>query len=267
MKFLIVLAALVVCAAAFETCGKKGAGDRIVNGLPAAHGEFPWQISLVFGYSTRPKRHICGGTLIAPNWVLCAAHCFKRTKNTSLLHVRVGEWHLKSNDGTEKDIKISKIISHDSFNYPHFAEHDIALIKLATDVDFSGPYAGPACLPNAGEDYRGAEGCWLSGWGLVNPPFGRANQLQKLKGKIWADADLKQHWPGKIWPGMIGFGTDRESACMGDSGGPLVCPSKSRPGQYDVVGVVSFGTRTCQSKPGIFSEVAHFLDWIEANMK
>lgn len=268
MKILVIIAALVAFAAGFEICGKKGASNRIVNGLPAAHGEFPWQISLRFGsYKNQPKQHICGGTLITPGWVLCAAHCFMNDKTPSNFRVRVGEWHLNDDDGTEKDIEVEKIITHRAFMYPHPIEHDIALLKLAEEVDFSGPYAGPACMPNAGEDYHGAEGCWLSGWGLINPPTGMPNSLQKLQGRIWSDAALQARWPGSIWPGMIGFGTDRNSACMGDSGGPLVCPSQSRPGQYDVIGVVSWGSTTCQDRPGVFTEVTHFLDWIEKHMQ
>jgi len=268
MKVLIVLVALVASAAAFSTCGKKGSDGRIVNGLPAGHGEFPWQISLRFSpYSFFQKQHICGGTLIAPGWVLCAAHCFGSSKNPAKFRVRIGEWHQQNDDGTEKDIAVSKIIVHSQFNKPHPVEHDVALIKLASHVDFSGPYAGPACMPNAGDDYRGTEGCWLSGWGLVKPPRDMPNTLQKLQGKIWTDADLKGRWKDMIQPGMIGFGTDRSSACMGDSGGPLVCPSKSKPGQFDVVGVVSWGTGVCQGMPGVFTEVAHFLPWIKAHMQ
>merc|ERR1712002_1384240 len=237
MKVLIVLAALVATTLAFEKCGLKGTGSRIVNGLPAAHGEFPWQISLRFApFAFFQGQHICGGTLIAPGWVLCAAHCFGQSKSPSKFRVRVGEWHQKDYDGTEKDIEVSKIIVHSEFNRPNPVEHDVALIKLAEDVDFSTAYAGPACMPNAGDDYHGAEGCWLSGWGLIKP-------------------------------GMIGFGTDRNSACMGDSGGPLVCPSKSKPGQFDIVGVVSWGRGTCQGAPGVFTEVTHFLPWIKAHMK
>ena len=51
---------LVATASAFEQCGKKGSGSRIINGVDAGHGEFPWQISLRFGR----YGHICGGTLI-----------------------------------------------------------------------------------------------------------------------------------------------------------------------------------------------------------
>ena len=43
-----------------EACGMKGGERRIINGVDAGHGEFPWQISLRFGR----YGHICGGTLI-----------------------------------------------------------------------------------------------------------------------------------------------------------------------------------------------------------
>jgi len=264
-SFLVILTAVT----AFETCGKKGGATRIVNGVPAGHGEFPWQISLLYGeYDFYWKSHICGGTLIGKRWVLSAAHCFYQTKDPSKYRVRVGEWFRYNDDEDEKDIKISKIIVHSEYNKPHPMEHDIALLELAEDADFSGPFIGAACMPGQGDDYRGAEGCWLSGWGLIAPPKYSPNQLQKLEGSIWTTEDLISIWGSRlIQPGMIGFGTKRESACMGDSGGPLVCPSKSQPGQFDVVGIVSWGTPKCQNRPGIFTEVAHFLPWINEHIK
>jgi len=49
---------------------------------------------------------------------------------------------------------------------------------------------------------------------------------------------------------------------MGDSGGPLVCTNKF--GSYDVIGVVSFGPGTCAGKPGVFTEVSEYRDWLSA---
>ena len=53
---------------------------------------------------------------------------------------------------------------------------------------YLGPYAGPACMPDAVDDFRGATDCFLSGWGFVekngNTEGTRADQLQKVGSRI-----------------------------------------------------------------------------------
>ena len=90
------------------------------------------------------------------------------------------------------DIPISKIIVHAEFNKPNPVEHDIALIKLARDVDFSGAYAGPACMPNADDDYHGAEGCWLSGTYQTNRFSFAPNSVMSLRNIIRTSGKLKR---------------------------------------------------------------------------
>ena len=49
---------------------------RIVGGAQADENEWAWQVSLQSQpYSFFPWSHFCGGSLIAPNYVLTAAHC------------------------------------------------------------------------------------------------------------------------------------------------------------------------------------------------
>lgn len=46
---------------------------RFLVGTDVKEGEWPWQVSLRVNGT-----HVCGGSLIAPQWVLTAGHCIFR---------------------------------------------------------------------------------------------------------------------------------------------------------------------------------------------
>ena len=60
-----------------------------------------------------------------------------------------------------------------------------------------------------------------------------------------------------------------QDACAGDSGGPLI--SRTADGANGVMylkGIVSYGDISCDGKkPGVYTNVAHYIDWIKQNIK
>ncbi len=75
------------------------AQPRIIAGADARPGAWPWMASLwMYGSS-----HICGGSLISPEWVLTASHCVVGTgASTGTLQIKVGEHDHRSSDGYEQ---------------------------------------------------------------------------------------------------------------------------------------------------------------------
>ena len=58
---------------------------------------------------------------------------------------------------------------------------------------------------------------------------------------------------------MLCAGEEGKDACSGDSGSPLTCEGV-------FCGIVSWGEGCAEAEyPGVYTEVAYFVDWIAAN--
>ena len=135
----------------------------IVNGVAAQEGEVPWQVALIRSTSSETDRwQFCGGSLIADQWVLTAAHCVDNSivmNDATRLDVVAGTLTYAS--GGEQ-VKAEKIIVHDEWNDGNF-DFDAALIKLASPVKMGTVVAVAAentAVPE-GFDIR------VSGWGAT----------------------------------------------------------------------------------------------------
>lgn len=92
---------------------------KIIGGRAARKGGWPWQVAIFNRY----KEAFCGGTLIAPLWVLTAAHCVRK-----VLYVRLGEHNLEYEDGTEVQLRVLKSYKHPNFD-KRTVDSDVALLR------------------------------------------------------------------------------------------------------------------------------------------
>ncbi|KAI9559690.1 hypothetical protein GHT06_013695 [Daphnia sinensis] len=243
---------------------------KIVNGVDAAEGEFPWMVSLV---GLRGER-FCGGALIHKKWVLTAAHCI--TKEATQFHVGVAGLNMKARDGTGiarkgiRLLRVNRIVNHPTYDpVKSKVADDIALIQLDQEAEWSD-MVQPTCLPNPDKDSYTGMVATVAGWGLTNEIKNggqRPNALQKVDLPIIENKVCQEWYKDEKKPLTIvdtsmcaGFEQGGKDACQGDSGGPLMI---KKDGRHLLVGVVSAGVGCARPRlPGLYTRVNKYLDWI-----
>ena len=231
---------------------------KIAGGSNADISEFPWQIYLEAGNFT------CGGSIIASNWIITAAHCTKDDFNTTIpaseMVVTVGANNPRiTTQG--KDYLVSEVIVHELYD-PNTLENDIALLRLAEPINYTN--AVPIKLVSANDATGGATDpgvlSWVTGYGLTRVrPATYPTTLQKIQLPIVSNETARPVWPNiPATDLMAGFPTGGKDACIGDSGGPLVVPVA---GVYKLAGLVSWGSSNCDTY-GAYTRVSLFESWI-----
>ncbi|KAJ3586506.1 hypothetical protein NHX12_012904 [Muraenolepis orangiensis] len=233
---------------------------RVVGGEDAREHSWPWQVSLQYKSGSN-FYHTCGGTLIAPQWVLTAAHCI----GSRTYRVYMGKHNMKNRDEAGSvAISPAKIIVHPNWDSSRI-RNDIALIKLNTPVTVSGIIM-PACLPDAGQILPHEAPCLVTGWGRLTTGGATADALQQALLPVVGHSTCSRYdyWGNMVSTSMVCAGGDGKlSSCNGDSGGPLNCQNPD--GSWEVHGVVSFGSAMgCNyyKKPSVFTRVSAYIPWI-----
>ena len=269
--------------------------DFIVGGTPAQEGAWPWQVRLLDDFDVRSG--FCGGSLIADQWVLTAAHCVVQGGQT-VDSVVIGYGSIYQSD--LKMVGSEKIIVHPNYQKENHA--DIALIKLAEPV--SGATFIDIADPST-EDQLVAPGDELTvtGWGALWDFEGFEEALYSRGGRAEVDTHELLNANALMSPEQLhqvtvqaistdeckaayeayGQATDAsftiaktelcagspsgaKDSCYGDSGGPLVAKADNELG-YIQVGVVSWGSQ-CGNPvlPGVYNRLSQFRGWVHEQM-
>ncbi len=217
--------------------------QAIVGGSPAPANAYSFMASVQDrGF------HFCGGSVIASNWVLTAAHCVP-DGNPAGLSVRVGSNNNRAG-GTVHNVDLVKV--HPKFDGSWY---DVAVLRLATAVP--GTIA-KITLAGAANDNLEAHGTpvVVAGWGDFNPvTMGllASSTLRETKLNVVSDRNCNGDTTSVASVSAVCAAALLKDSCQGDSGGPLFWKSGSSRIQ---IGVVSHGL-LCATPgfPGYYSEV------------
>jgi trypsin len=245
----VAIALTGVAANAEEPEPKGDFETKIIGGQPAAEGQYPWLVAVGDAGSGDPyERRFCGGSVIAEDVVLTAAHCVEEVEDPDDLVVFSGSVDLESDDIVETAVT-DLHIAHD-YNEPVELANDWALLRLDDALDVE-----PVEM---GTDPEAFDVLEVAGWGETGTGFPTVARWVEVP--FVSDDDCEAAYPGEVDPQTMLCAGDLANggvdSCGGDSGGPIMAPTDEG---LILVGIVGWGYGGAQpGNPGVYAEVADF---------
>ncbi len=240
--------------------------DERTGKTPAQSGAQPWMAVLVdVGEPNVREGQFCGASLIAPQWILTAAHCVEDQSPTSV-DVVVGRYQLTSDQGER--IGAKRIIPHPGYvNEQDGQANDIALIELNRPTAAGRPIS-LIDAANAAADDPGVL-ARIAGWGRV-PEKGLdvTDKLYSVDVPVVPQQACQVAHDGDIQADELCAGLPQGGAdsCEGDSGGPLFVPAAG--GKAVQIGITSWGGDGCglPQSYGVYTRLTEYEHWIKTQI-
>ncbi len=224
----------------------------IVGGITAEEEEFPWMVQLLVN-----NVHYCGGSLIAPQWVLTAGHCAVDSPTLGLIppdKAIINSIHLNMVESYSEEVNIESVFNYPTFDIDLFDQgNDLTLLKLETPITSITPVA----IHNINNDaVQLNDSLLVMGWGAINDMGTGSSTL------LYSYPTAKDITDKLIYAGYDSTETVA-GAGAGDSGGPLL---KTINGILTQVGIVSggIGVITDDGSPGFYTRVYKYANWIDS---
>ena len=250
---------------------------RIIGGFETQIDQAPATVALLRTSTVTQsgdlfQAQFCAGTVIAPRWVLTAAHCVVNPAGalTDINSVLVLTGSDDLDNPVNQPIGVTAIVSHSSYRSVEQG-FDIALLQLEYDA-IADPVAVNTQI--VGIDERS----FIVGWGAVNP--GDDGQIQRFPNQLrgafvnMTAGDIC----GMRYPNYSGLTNETnlcagvpeggKDSCQGDSGGPLYKLDSTNNRIASLAGITSWGIGCGDAEnPGVYTNVASYTDWIQTNIQ
>ena len=248
--------------AGLKACQEPAGGFNIVGGRPVTATDWAMASTVSLNYASGGMA-FCSATIIGPNHVVTAAHCFYEIDSGRRLTAQ----DIQIGSGTYaqilRNLRVRAIVPHPRYNINSNstgAQQDFDIGVLVFDGQLPANLR-PICVGQAGTTTQSNE--------VLIAGYGKKHDYDESHGQLY-----QVNMPvGRFYPEYKEFDLQlglRKGSCNGDSGGPAYF--KSPTGAIQVIGAASRAPRfaqtgECNSGGGVYTDIRYYQDWMKCHFQ